>query len=353
MNNFIPSQSVLNVHPSSNALRATIGSLVSIGALGIAIANELNSDPDNQRRDLNSADSINLSFAMTVISLTSSFAGYLAWQRYGGNKPKLRAFNKELSSITENSNDSLDKLEKFCEKINEEKLGNIYLCSLIHKFSEFKNKEIDFGALLDKAIPKPDNSQAISDLPLDEHVKLRKSLIESLKNGLEFDLNTKFPYQFNNEFRQKFQELGSKIYKKNDLSGLHSPDGNDFSTKDLFLMHALSFDKNPIKIEDFSTLFHDPEYRNALLDVAKKREPRITAGVVTKDPDFKDPLAGVYKKPNIFSIEPIVYTRVDRAGGHEEVPITISSSPPTEISNVNIVQIRNLTKEGSSLIEKT
>jgi hypothetical protein len=116
---------------------------------------------------------------------------------------------------------------------------------------------------------------------------LRKSLIESLKSDFSDDLKFKFVYQLRElGLTEKIETLKEKIKNKEDLSNLFNPSNAEFSTKDLFLIYALSFEKKPIKIEDFSMMFHQLEFRSALLDVVKmekpvEREATVSAQLVT------------------------------------------------------------------------
>ncbi len=233
------------------------------------------SEQDNSRRsDNDSSINPNLTY-LVLISPIAGFIGvsiisaryYLHDKKITDIRQRINVLSHDLTSQDDASN--IEKLSEICEDIKEKKLGNYLFTSLVNGLMRITPENSDIiNQSLDKAIPKTHEIE-ISNLNPNYHKSLRKTLLNLiLARDSNFDQSKYSPE--NQELLLKAQRLFANKSNKDFLdSVIDSFDQDRFSTKDLFLIYALSNSKDFIEPSILSRLVHDTYCRAGLIQIIR------------------------------------------------------------------------------------
>jgi len=263
---------------------------------------------------------------------------------------------------------NIDKFREICDDIKEKKLGNFVFTTLVNGLMKMVPENLDIAdQLLDSAIPKIHQIE-ISNLNPRDHRSLRRELLKlTLARDSNFDQSRYSP-----ESQELLLKAQSLFANKSNIefinSIIDSYDQDNFSTKDLFLIYALSNSKSYIRSFSLSRLVHDADCRDALIQLISNgvslysnRRMRLEAIEGHLNADSNVPiqisaqLTGSEARPEILSRLFVIgdqnqeINSQSNAGASDQSDRAIvqSSVPPQRVIFVNLYQVNSSSNDSN------
>jgi hypothetical protein len=314
--------------PSDNAifqdLAISFGASTAVTSGVIAITQllkNLNDLGNSRRSDGDSSADPNLNYLILIMPISALIGMSIMSIRKCFHKDNIADIRQKINALCDITSDeertaNIDKLSEICEDINEKKLGNYLFTTLVNSLMRIAPENLDFvNDCLDIAIPRIHQIE-ISNLNPRDHRSLRRELLKlTLARDSNFDQSRYSPES--QELLLKAQSLfANKSNTEFINSIIDSYDQDNFSTKDLFLIYALSNSKSDIRSFSLSRLVHDTDCRAGLIQL-------ISNGVSLYS-NRRMRLQTIESHLNADSNVPIQVSAQLTSG---EVPISVSTSP--------------------------
>lgn len=248
---------------------ACVSTVLSMGVVAIAELIKNFSEQDNSRRTGNdSSINPNLTYLVFISPIAGLIGASIISAKYYLKDRKITDIRQKINALCDISLDqdrstNIQKFSEICEDINEKKLGNYLFTTLVNSLMRIAPENLDFvNDCLDIAIPRI-HEVPIANLSHNDHKSLRTGLV-NLIIARDSNLDQSKYTTRNQDLLSKARNLFANKDNLDFLIGVIDPNYNEISTKDLFLIYALSNSKNFIDPLVLSRLVHDSEYRQEL-----------------------------------------------------------------------------------------
>jgi hypothetical protein len=366
--------------PSDNAifqdLAISFGASTAVTSGVIAITQllkNLNDLGNSRRSDGDSSADPNLNYLILIIPISALIGMSIMSIRKCFHEDNIADIRQKINALCDITSDeertaNIDKLSEICEDINEKKLGNYLFTTLVNSLMRIAPENLDFvNDCLDIAIPRIHQIE-ISNLNPRDHRSLRRELLKlTLARDSNFDQSRYSPES--QELLLKAQSLfANKSNTEFINSIIDSYDRDNFSTKDLFLIYALSNSKSYIRSFSLSRLFHDADCRDALIQLISNgvslysnRRMRLETIESHLNADSNVPiqisaqLTGSEARPEILSRLFVIgdqnqeINSQSNAGASDQSDRAIvqSSVPPQRVIFVNLYQVNSSSNDSN------